>query len=100
MNKKLHITSLLFLFTGFIATAQTIVWTGVSNSDFFNEANWKDSVTNVVPSAGSINPATNISLALQINIPATITASGSIQFSSGSLVLGSATVSATSKSND
>ena len=99
MSKLIHFRTLLFLFVGFIANSQTIIWTGAaSDNNFFTEGNWKDSVTNVVPSAGAINPGTNISLSLQINIPATITASGSIQFSTGSLALGSATVSATSLS--
>jgi Glycosyl hydrolase catalytic core len=99
MNKLKHSKTLLFLFVGFFANAQTIVWTGAaSDNNFFTEGNWKDSVTNVVPASNTINPGTNISLALQINIPATITASGSIQFSTGSLALGSATVSATSLS--
>ncbi len=97
-NQKLFKTLLLF-FVAVVVQAQTIIWTGAaSDNNFFTEGNWKDSVTNAIPSAGSINPATNISLALQINTPATITASGSIQFSSGSLVLGLATVSATSLS--
>jgi hypothetical protein len=65
------------------------IWTGVAaDNNFFNEANWKDSVSNVVPAAGSINPGVNINLALQINVSATITASGSIQFGTGSLALG------------
>ncbi len=99
MNKKLHLGTILLLFIGFFANAQTIVWTGAAaDNNFFTEGNWKDSVTNVVPSAGTINPGTNISLTLQINVAATITASGSIQFSTGSLALGSATVSATSLS--
>ena len=87
------------MFVGIISNAQTIVWTGAaSDNNFFTEANWKDSVTNAVPESNTINPGTNINLALQINTPATITASGSIQFGSGSLALGSATVSATSLS--
>ena len=99
MNRLLHIRTIVLLFVGFFANAQTIVWTGAaSDNNFFTEGNWKDSITNIVPSAGAINPATNISLALQINTAATITASGSIQFSTGSLALGSATVSATSVS--
>ncbi len=97
MNKKLHFGTFLFLFIGFFASAQTIVWTGAAaDNNFFTEANWKDSVTNVIPSAGTINPGSNISLALLINTAATITASGSIQFSTGSLTLGAATVSTTS----
>jgi sialate O-acetylesterase len=81
------------------SSAPTTVWTGVANNDFFNEANWKNSVTNAVPASGTINPGQNITLALEINIPATITATGgAIQFSTGSLVLGSANLSATALS--
>ena len=97
MNKKVHfVTSLLLLF-GFVASAQTIVWTGAaSDNNFFTEANWKDSVTNVIPTAGSINPSTNISLALQINSSATsISAAGIIQIGTGSLAVGAANLTAT-----
>ena len=93
-----HFGTMLFLFIGFLGNAQTIVWTGVASSDFFNEANWKNSVTNVVPSAGTINPGTNITLALQINIVTNITANGTIQFSTGSLAIGKAILTATSLS--
>ena len=98
MNRLVRFRTILFLFVGFFTNAQTIVWTGVSDSDFFNESNWKNSVTNAIPAANSINPATNINLALQINITATIMASGSIQLGTGSLAIGSANLSATSLS--
>ena len=98
MNKKLHIGTIFFLFAGLFATAQTIVWTGASNSDFFNEANWKNSVTNTVITSG-INPGANINLTLQINTTASITATGgAIQFGTGSLAIGSANLSAVSLS--
>ena len=97
MNRTLHFRTILFLFIGFLGNAQSIVWTGLSNSDFFNEANWKDSVTNVVPVANTINPSQNINLALKINSSATIT-SGAIQFGTGSLAIGSANLTATSLS--
>jgi hypothetical protein len=96
MNKKVHFVTTLLLFFGFVATAQTIIWTGAaSDNNFFNEANWKDSVTNVIPAANSINPNTNINLVLQINNYASlINGSGFIQFGTGSLSIGSANVSA------
>ena len=104
MNKIARFGTILLLFIGNIANAQTIVWTGAANSDFFNEANWKDSVTNAIPAAGTINPGTidpgtNINLTLQINsAAAVITASGSIQFGTGSLAVGLANLTATSLS--
>ncbi len=100
MKKIVHLGTFIFLLIGLFGNAQTIVWTGASNSDFFNEANWKDSVTNVIPAANSINPATNINLALQINTAVvTITANGSIQFGTGSLAIGSSNLTATSLSS-
>ena len=72
------------------------IWTGAANNDFFNEANWRDSVTNLAPPANSINTGANINLPLQINSAAATITSGVIQFGSGSLAVGSATITATS----
>ena len=61
MKRITHLVAAIFFLTGFFANAQTFVWTGnASNNDFFDEGNWKDSVTNVIPAAGTIDPATNI----------------------------------------
>ena len=98
MNKIARFGTILLLLIGNIANAQTIVWTGNSNNDFFNEANWKDSVTNAIPAAGTIDPGTNINLALQINTASANITSGAIQFGTGSLVVGSANLTATSMS--
>lgn len=98
MKKIIHLGTFLFLLIGLFANAQTVIWTGAANSDFFNEANWEDSVTNAVPTTGSINPATNINLALQINTASAIISGGVIQFGTGSLVIGSANLTATSLS--
>ena len=97
MKKVVHFGTTLFLLMGCFANAQNYVWTGAANNDFFNEANWKDSVTNTVPANGTIDPATNIDLALQINVTAAITG-GVIQFGTGSLAIGKATLTATSLS--
>lgn len=97
MKRVVHFGTTLFLLMGCFANAQNIVWTGAANSDFFNEANWKDSVTNAVPASGTINPSQNIDLALQINVTAAITG-GVIQFGTGSLAIGKATLTATSLS--
>jgi Glycosyl hydrolase catalytic core/Secretion system C-terminal sorting domain/F5/8 type C domain len=97
MNRTLHFRLALFLLFGISANAQTTVWTGVSNNDFFNEANWKDSVTNVVPAANTINPGVAINLPLQINnVATTITASGGINLGTGSLSIGNANLMAAS----
>ncbi|WP_310378824.1 glycosyl hydrolase [Flavobacterium sp.] len=98
MNKIASFGTLVFLFISLFAKSQTIVWTGVSNSDFFNEANWKDLVTNGVPADNAINPSQNINLVLQINVATTISANGIIQLGTGSLAVGSANLTATSLS--
>jgi hypothetical protein len=97
MKRVVHFGTALFLLMGCFANAQNIVWTGAANSDFFNEANWKDSLTNAVPASGTINPSQNIDFALQINVTASITG-GVIQFGTGSLDIGKATLTATSLS--
>lgn len=74
------------------------IWTGAANNDFFNEANWIDSVTSVVPAANTINPGTNINLHLQINSAVTSITSGLIQFGTGGLAISSANLTATSLS--
>lgn len=74
------------------------IWTGVANNDFFNEANWRDSVTNAVPDANTINPGTDINLHLQINSAVATITSGVIQFGAGSLTIGAANLTATSLS--
>jgi len=74
------------------------IWTGAANNDFFNEANWRNSVTNLAPAANSINLGSNINLHLQINSAAATITSGAIQFGTGSLAVGSASLEATSVS--
>ena len=66
------------------------IWTGLANdNNFFNEANWRDELTNSAPAANTINPDANINIGLQINIPITITTASTIQFGTGSLAVGS-----------
>ena len=97
MNKIVLFRTMLFLFIGFYTNAQTLVWTGATNSDFFDEGNWKNSATNLVPSSGTINPNQSINLPLQINNgTADITASGIIDLGTGSLAIGLAKLSAQS----
>ena len=98
MNRILHLGTTLILLIGFFANAQDIVWTGsAANNDFFDEGNWKNSVTNIVPSIGAIEPGIAINLPLQINnVAAKITAVGEINLGTGSLTVGMAELTAQS----
>jgi hypothetical protein len=98
MKRILQLSALLFLFVGCFANAQNIVWTGnSSNNDFFDEGNWKNSITNVSPSSGSIDPDVAINLPLQIgNAGAKIIALGGINMGSGSLAVSNAEIKAPS----
>lgn len=100
MNKTAYFGTILFLLFGYFANAQDIVWTGsASNNDFFDEANWKNSVTNAVPSSGAIDPAIAINLPLKINNVATIiTANGEINLGTGTLDVTTANLSGQSLS--
>jgi len=47
--------------------AQNFVWTGSANDGaFFNEANWKNTATNLAPAAGTIDPGVAINANLSI----------------------------------
>jgi hypothetical protein len=98
MNKTAYFGTILFLLLGQLAIAQDIVWTGSAlNNDFFDEGNWKNSVTNVVPTSGTINPGIAINLPLLINnVATTITASGDINLGTGSLAISMANLVASS----
>ena len=98
MKRISHFVTVLFLFVGFFTNAQDVVWTGsASNNDFFDEGNWKNSITNVVPASGTIEPGIAINLPLKINtVVSTINANGIITLGTGSLSIGLANLSATS----
>lgn len=98
MKRKLHLGTAFFLLLGFFANAQDIVWTGsASNNDFFDEGNWKNSATNVVPVSGTIDPGIAINLPLQLNnVTTTITANGEINLGTGSLGISMANLTAQS----
>lgn len=100
MNRIAHLGTALFLLVGFYSNAQDIVWTGsASNNDFFDEGNWKNSVTNVAPAIGTIDPGVAINLPLQINnVMTVITANGEINLGAGSLGVGMAKLTAQSLS--
>ena len=98
MKRILHLSTTLIVLIGFFANAQDIVWTGnASNNDFFDEGNWKNSATNIVPSIGTIDPGIAINLPLKINnVITTITANGEINLGTGSLGIGMANLTAQS----
>lgn len=90
MNRIAHFGTALFFLVGFFANAQDVVWTGsASNNDFFDEGNWKNSVTDIVPVSGTIDPGIAINLPLKIsNVSTTVTANGVINLGTGSLGIG------------
>ena len=98
MKKFLHLGTTFIFFLGFYANAQDIVWKGgASNNDFFDEGNWINSVTNLAPASGSINPGLAINLQLQINtVVPTVVANGEINVGSGSLTISMASLTAQS----
>jgi len=98
MKRILQLGTIFIMCIGFFANAQDIVWTGsASNNDFFDEGNWKNSLTNIPPSSGAINPGVAVNLPLRIdNVPTTIIATGEINVGSGSLTIGMANLTAQS----
>ena len=100
MNRKVHLGTMLFLLFGFFANAQDIVWTGSAlNNDFFDEGNWKNSVTDIVPVSGAINPGVAINLPLKLNnVSTTVVANGEINLGTGSLFVGMSKLTAQSLS--
>jgi hypothetical protein len=87
------------LFYSNAISSTPIIWTGAVNNDFFTEANWRDSQTNLAPANNTINPNTNINLSLQVNSGTSITSVGGvIQFGTGSLSISNANLSATALS--
>lgn len=100
MKKITHLGATLFLLVGLFANAQNLVWTGsASNNDFFDEGNWKDALTNIVPNAGTIDPGVPINLPLELNnVTTPITANGIIILGTGSLAVGYSQLSAQSLS--
>lgn len=97
MKKILTMTALLI---GFLLNAQTLVWKGTVDSDFFNEANWQNSSTLLAPTAGTINPGVAITLPISItNATKPVVAFGTINFGSVPIVIGNATLSGTAINN-
>jgi hypothetical protein len=65
--KKITLPIALVLIITISSMAQTVIWVGVSDSDFFNEANWIIEGTQNAPAVGSIDPNTVIDLDLVVN---------------------------------
>ena len=100
MNKIASFGTLVFLFIGIVANAQDLVWTGNAlNNDFFDEGNWKNLETNLVPSNGTIDSGVAINLPLQLNnIASSVSANGIVKLGTGSLTIGLAKLTAESLS--
>jgi hypothetical protein len=50
MKAILNLAAAFFLFIGLYSNAQSLVWADSAlNNDFFDEGNWKNSITNSVP---------------------------------------------------
>ena len=98
MNRFIYFGKIVLFFLGFFSNAQTIVWTGSAvNNDFFDEANWKNSVTDTAPDSNTIDAGQAINFQLQINnVATTIHANGEITLGTGSLSISLAKLIATS----
>lgn len=85
-TKKLSIT-VIILFIAIIAlNAQNLVWTGAAGDGaFYNEANWKNTATNLAPAAGTVDPGVAINANLSI-INATAVVGGTMGISSDILM--------------
>lgn len=91
MKKTLTMIALLI---GLLLNAQTLVWKGTVDNDFFNEANWQNSSTLLAPTAGTINPGVAIVLPLSItNVTKKIIANGTINLGTATLTISNATLS-------
>lgn len=78
--KKILTTLLLLI--AFSSSAQTLVWKGKVDNDFFNEANWQDNSTLLAPTVGTIDPGVAITLPVSItNVTKKIIANGTINLS-------------------
>jgi len=60
----LHLAFILIISS---AMAQNVIWTGTTDSDFFNESNWIVEGTQNTPPAGSIDQNSTINLNLVVN---------------------------------
>ncbi len=78
------------------AIAQDYIWTGnAGNHDFFDEANWKDTTTDLPPEAGAISPETDISKSLAIvDVLSEVLAPSTIRLGTGSLSLQNSSLAA------
>lgn len=71
-KKRLVLFSIQLIFS-FSVFSQNIVWTGSAGDNaFFNEANWKNSATNLAPVTGTIDPGVAINANLTIENATTV----------------------------
>ncbi|MFT7197368.1 MAG: hypothetical protein ACI83W_001738, partial [Marinoscillum sp.] len=84
MKFSVSFAGVFFLLSSW-ASAQSLTWTGSTNSDFFNEQNWVVTGSQNAPADGAINPSTTISYDLVIeNAELDISGNGLITFSAAS----------------
>ncbi len=82
------------------AKAQTLVWKGTVNNDFFNENNWQDSSTLTQPGQGTLEPGVAIGRILFItNVTNKIIANGTINMGGVFLHISSAHLKGTAIQN-
>ncbi|WP_242085566.1 glycosyl hydrolase [Aestuariivivens sediminis] len=88
---------LIILMTLFQSYSQQLTWTGfAANNDFFDETNWKDSMTDLPPEIGTIDADQPINIDLEISDSSleVILASGIINLGSGTLSITSSALEA------
>ena len=98
MTRVQYVVTTFLLMIGLFSNAQNMVWTGnASNNDFFDEGNWKNSITNSSPTSGTIDPGIAINFPMEINnAAAVINANGEINLGTGSLSIIMANITAQS----
>ena len=82
MKRGLFLLLAVVLVAG-VCQADVITWTGASNTDFFNEANWTQQSTGNPPAAGTVNSGVIIPFEVVIGAGANVVAAQSTQISLG-----------------
>ena len=92
---KLYTTAFLFLITLF-CNSQDLIWTGnAGTKDFFDEANWLDTNSNLPPGPNTLNSNQVLNLNLIINNSSNgIIANGIINLGNGSLTITKSNITA------
>lgn len=95
---KIILLILLKLAFLFPVISQNLVWTGLAGDGaFFNESNWKNTVTNAAPPAGTLDPGVPINAQLAIQnagavVGGTSGVSNDILFGTGNLTIRNSTL--------